>query len=204
MILPALHEITLSRWVEFYLKYGKELDRRHASIMLMPEGPERADLYMLYEVDCAMQTFSFYSADTLALLHPEGEVLKNIVIGCAQAFAQWNEDLIIAMATLHQPVAFQGELWQMQAIAAEKTVSYYDFMRIQEAAEILVDLDEGNIEKVYDIVAAFFRPVNDKPDSPKRIEEIKQLPLNIGYAVLETIRNANAKQHTAISGSAIE
>jgi len=196
--LPQLKDITLQQWVEFYMKFGKELDRRYNAIQLMPDGQLRDDMYLVYEVDCAEQTYSFYAGPI------DGLELSEIVIEYAKATTQWNEDLITAMATIAEPVWFMGKMWQIRSIAGSGAMSYYDFIRIQEAAEILAELDEGSIEKVYEIIDAFFKEESSPINRPERLEQLKMLPLNIGYAILETIRNANAKQHTTVSSSAIE
>lgn len=190
--LPQLKDITLEQWVNFYLLYGKELDRRYNAILSMPDCEEKTDLYMLYEVESAQQTYSYYTDTPLA----DAEVMdvKELLITCSAAFVQWNQSVYDAVIKVYMGIEWNGELWQVQPIGKETDkTSFAEFEHTQTVSLLFADMEEGKVDQIYTLFAMFFRKEGESftEVTPERVELMKSLPLDIGYAIKDVLTNAD-------------
>lgn len=190
--LPQLKDIRLEKWVNFYLLYGKELDRRYSAILSMPDCEEKTDLYMLYEVESAQQTYSYYAG----VLLDEVELMdvKELLITYSAAFLQWNQAVYDSAVNIYSGILWNGEVWELQPIGkdANKT-SFAEFEHTQTVSLLFADMEEGRVDRIYTLFAMFFRKEGEPFTEaiPDRIEIMKSLPLDIAYAIKEVLTDAD-------------
>lgn len=187
-----LKDISLSQWIGFYNQYGRELDKRYAYIQGMPEGPDRADAYLLYEVDLAIQHYSYYSGVPL---------LEVMEMSPMDVVVQMNTILIHlkmeeSELDYHVLFDFNNEWYRIQpVIEVSDKLTNEQFEKTQSVALIYSDLQDGKQEALYNLCAAFLRKENEPfsdslvDDAGERVELMKSLPLNIALCVEKYIQD---------------
>lgn len=186
-----LSEITLEQVVDFYNLYGRELDRRYKAILDMPEdSDERADAYMLYSYDSAMQHYSFYTGEALDELIMLDDADK--LVEANKAMCQW--EIETPRIFTDEVFEFAGWHWRIvPPVTVGKELTYAEFETVTDIALIFSDLQDGRIEALYELCAGYLRKLDaDGHPEPseatydevaERVELMKQLPVNIALTV---------------------
>jgi hypothetical protein len=183
-----LHEITLSQWVDFWHKYGQSLDRRFRALQQLPQGSEqRAQAYLLYDLDNTIQQYAHYT-DT-----PLDEVmkyeLKDLCTLQGKSFISLKQEEVTL--NIHQVFDWNGYGWQIKPIFDKPTnqLTRQQFEHSQDIALIYSDCQDGKREAIYELCAAFMRKVNEPfsselvDQSGERVRLMQSLPMNMATAV---------------------
>lgn len=185
MTPTKLSEITLRKWVEFYHQYGREHETRWNEIEAMPDGQEKADARMLLDIDQALQTYSFYSGVPVEEL---SDKVKEVYIEQGTAFISLKQEE--SALTYSGVYEWRGEKWAIQPLyTGTGKMTYAQFQISQDLALILSDFQDGKIEAIYYLCAAYFRKVGEAYTSDfgslgnERAVLMEQLPLNYAMRV---------------------
>ena len=194
-----LSEITLQQAVDFYNQYGRALDVRYRAIQQMEEGSQqRTDEYLLYDYESATQHYSFYTGtpldEVLMLDAPE------VVIEANTAMIHWSMEMPTQVE--HGGYDWEDYTWQIAPILTKtKNLSHAEFEMVQDLALIFSDLQDGKIEALTHLCAAYLRkriqpnPVVNNLDTIEpyhtglteagsdRVKLMSRLPLSIALVV---------------------
>lgn len=180
-----LHEITLSKWVEWQNMYGQKLDDRFESIAKL-EGENKRNAHLLHQFDEYCQKYSFYTGVKLQTLTkmPMDEILLIIKeVGQSEIALKRHESELNYNKTFY----WSGDYWKIQPIVPHVAkFNQQQFEASQDIALIFSDLQDGKHEALYDLCAAYLRKL-DEPYSEElmtgRVELMKSLPLSISLCV---------------------
>lgn len=175
-----LAELTLGQYIDFYNRWGREHDQRWRDIQAMPEGEERNDKYTEYDVDVALQTYSFYSGIPFEELYKDVTAiyLKQNEIFASQAIEE-------SKLKYEGSFNWNGEKWAIQPLYDyTPKMTHEQFEISQDLALIFSDFQDGKIESILYLCASYFRKVGEKYTSDfgslgnERAELMRTLPLS--------------------------
>lgn len=186
----SLADITLSQWVEFQNKYGKDLDKRLREARNMSESDKKREELQQIECDILVKNYCHYTNSPLNIVDTLGlyEVIK--VQGIASK--AWKHEEI--QLDYRNIFSWRDEMWDISPVypATDKlTKEHYDI--VTEIALIFSDLQDGKHEALYDLCAAYLRKIGE-PFTIALIEQrradMMQLPLSISLCVKKYIEDS--------------
>lgn len=180
-----LHEITLSKWVEYQNLYGQALDDRAIAIRKLT-GEDKQNAMLLHQFDQFCQQYAFYTSTPLAeIMKLEmADVIPILKLQGENNVSLKKQELALDIYAVKE---WNGEQWQIQTIMPYTVnLTPEQFEHNQDVALILSDLQDGKHEALYDLCATYLRHPGEKYTTElmeSRIELMKELPLSISLCV---------------------